>query len=406
MTTPNLATRLFSQHSRRRSSVSGKRATHPVSSFPARRYAGPVAFMEPSMADLFSPLELGPYTLRNRVVMAPLTRCRAGADGVPTEIMAEYYAQRASAGLIISEATCIAPEGLGYMNTPGVWNGEQVAAWARVTQAVHDRGGRIFCQLWHVGRISHPDLQPGGALPVAPSAIKPAGQVYTPGGLKDYVTPRALDADELPGIVRQYRVAASNAIAAGFDGVEVHGANGYLLDEFLRDGSNRRDDAYGGSLENRARLLLEVLDAVAGAVGAARTGVRLSPIQPFNDMRDSDPEGHFRRVVELIAPRGLAYLHVTELGKDAPGAAGTYFDPLSLRPLWPGVFMCNHGYQGASGNAAVASGRADLVAFGALYIANPDLVERLRAEAPLNSADPSTFYMGGERGYTDYPTLA
>jgi N-ethylmaleimide reductase len=358
-----------------------------------------------SNSPLFSPLDLGPYTLKNRIVMAPLTRSRATSDGIPTELMAEYYGQRASAGLILSEATCISPEGLGYMNTPGIWNGEQIAGWNRITQAVHDCGGRIYCQLWHVGRISHPDLQPGGALPVAPSAIRPAGQVYTPTGLKGYVTPRALDLDELPGIVRQYRVAASNAITAGFDGVEVHAANGYLLDEFLRDGSNHRTDAYGGSLENRARLLLEVLEAVCGAVGAARVGVRLSPIQPFNDMRDSDPEGHFRRIVELIAPFKLGYLHVTELGKDAPGAAGKHFDPLSLRPLWPGVFMCNHGYDAARGQDIVARGDADLVAYGALYIANPDLVERFKAGAALNAPDPATFYQGGERGYTDYPTM-
>jgi N-ethylmaleimide reductase len=358
-----------------------------------------------SPANLFSPIELGPHTLRNRIVMAPLTRSRATADGIPTEMMAEYYSQRATAGLIISEATCISPEGVGYMNTPGIWNGEQLAGWARITQAVHDRGGRIFCQLWHVGRISHPDLQPGGALPVAPSAIQPAGQVYTPTGLKDYVTPRALETDELPGIVRQYRVAASNAITAGFDGVEVHAANGYLLDEFLRDGSNQRTDAYGGSLENRSRLLLEVLEAVCGAVGAARVGVRLSPIQPFNDMRDSQPEAHFRRIVEWLAPLGLAYLHVTELGKTAPDAAGPYFDPLSLRALWPGRFMTNHGYDAASGDAVVSANGADLIAYGALYIANPDLVERFQTGAPLNSPDPSTFYMGGERGYTDYPSL-
>jgi len=355
---------------------------------------------------LFSPIELGPYTLKNRIVMAPLTRSRATAEGVPTEIMAEYYGQRASAGLIISEATCIAPEGVGYMNTPGIWNGEQVAAWNRVTQAVHDRGGRIYCQLWHVGRISHPDLQPDGRLPVAPSAIRPAGQVYTPTGPQDYVTPRALEADELPGLVRAYRVAASNAIAAGFDGVEVHGANGYLLDEFLRDGSNQRTDAYGGSLAKRARLLLEVVEAVVGAVGAGRTGVRLSPVQPFNDMRDTDPAGHFRQVVEWLAPFGLAYLHVTELGKDAPGAAGPWFDPRTLRGSWPGVFMSNHGYDAATGQAAIASGAADLVAYGALYIANPDLVERFRRGATLNVPDPATFYMGGEHGYIDYPALA
>jgi N-ethylmaleimide reductase len=357
------------------------------------------------MTDLFTPLQLGPYELKNRLVMAPLTRNRAGTDGVPTALMVTYYAQRASAGLIISEATCIAPQAVGYPATPGIWNGAQVAAWAAITDAVHARGGRIFCQLWHVGRISHPSLQPDGALPLAPSAIAPAGMAMTYSGPQPYVTPRALARDELAGIVSQYRVAARNAIAAGFDGVEVHAANGYLLDQFLRDGSNRRDDDYGGSVENRARLLLEVIDAVTDAVGAARTGVRLSPVQPFNDMHDSDPRATFSHVVDRLDRYGLAYLHITELGKDAPGAAGPWFEPGSLRQHWHGVYMTNHGYDRDTANAAIASGAADLVAFGVPYIANPDLAERFARSAPLNAPDPATFYGGGERGYTDYPGL-
>jgi len=357
------------------------------------------------MTDLFTPLQLGPYELKNRLVMAPLTRNRAGTDGVPTALMATYYAQRASAGLIISEATCIAPQAVGYPATPGIWNGDQIAAWATITDAVHARGGRIFCQLWHVGRISHPSLQPDGALPVAPSAIAPAGMAMTYSGPQPYVTPRALARDELAGIVNQYRVATKNALAAGFDGVEVHAANGYLLDQFLRDGSNQRDDEYGGSLDNRARLLFEVIDAVTDAVGAARAGVRLSPVQPFNDMRDSDPHTTFSHVVDRLDGYGLAYLHVTELGKDAPGAAGPWFEPNSLRRRWHGVYMTNHGYDRTSANAAIANGDADLVAFGVPYIANPDLVERFARNAPLNPPDPATFYGGGEQGYTDYPSL-
>lgn len=357
------------------------------------------------MKDLFSPLALGPYELRNRLVMAPMTRSRAGAGGVPTKLMAEYYGQRASAGLIVTEGVCIAPTGVGYLDTPGIWNGDQAAGWGRITQTVHAMGGRLYCQLWHVGRISHPDLQPDSALPVAPSAVRPAGQTYTRAGQKPFVTPRALETDELAGVVAQYRVAAKNAIAAGFDGVEVHAANGYLLDQFLRDGSNRRTDRYGGSVDNRARLLLEVLEAVASAVGSARVGVRLSPVQPFNDMRDGHPEATFGRVVDLLDPLGLAYLHVTRLGRDVPGAAGPYFDPNTLRQRWHGVYMTNHGYDRDSANAAVMTGETDLVAFGALYIANPDLVERFRAGAPLNAPDASTYYGGGEHGYTDYPVM-
>jgi len=355
--------------------------------------------------DLFSPLPLGTLILPNRMVMAPLTRNRASREGVPGPLNAEYYRQRASAGLLISEATCISPEGVGYPFTPGIWNDAQVAGWRLVTDAVHGAGGRIYCQLWHVGRVSHPDLQPGGALPVAPSAIAPAGEAFTYEGAKPFVTPRALGIDELPGIVAAYRQAARNALAAGFDGVEVHAANGYLLDEFLRDGSNQRTDAYGGGVDARARLLLEVLGEVCAALGAERVGVRLSPVQPFNDMRDSDPRGTFTRVVQWLDTLGLAYLHVTEMGRDAPGAAGPFFEPLDLRAHWRGVLMTNAGYDKARANAVLADDRADLVAFGVPFLANPDLPARFRRDAPLNAADPGTFYGGGERGYTDYPAL-
>lgn len=356
--------------------------------------------------DLFSPLQLGPHTLKNRFVMAPLTRNRASREGVPGPLQVEYYRQRAGAGLILSEATCISPEAVGYPFTPGIWNGIQVGGWADVTAAVHAEGGKMFCQLWHVGRVSHPDLQPGGHLPVAPSAIAPAGETFTYEGAKPFVTPRALATDELPSIVNAYRIAAKNALSAGFDGVEIHAANGYLLDEFLRDGSNTRSDAYGGNVDNRARLLMEVAEAVCGVWGASRVGVRVSPIQPFNDMRDSAPRATFTRIVELLNPFGLAYLHVTELGRDAPGAAGSFFDPLELRKIWKGVYMTNAGYDKARANAALAKGKADLVAFGVPFIANPDLPERYRRDAALNPPDPSTFYGGGEAGYTDYPFMA
>jgi N-ethylmaleimide reductase len=355
--------------------------------------------------DLFTPLQLGALSLPNRLVMAPLTRNRASRAGVPGPLQAEYYRQRATAGLIISEATCISPQAVGYPFTPGIWNAEQVDGWRLVTDAVHAEGGRMVCQLWHVGRVSHPDLQPDGALPVAPSPIAPAGEVYTYEGPKPYVTPRALGVDEFPGLIADYRRAAENAMAAGFDGVEVHAANGYLLDEFLRDGSNRRDDAYGGSIDARARLLLEVLDAVCAAIGSARVGVRLSPVQPFNDMRDSDPRATFTRVVQLLDGYGLAWLHVTEMGREAPGAAGPFFEPLELRRNWRGVYMANAGYDKARANAVLAAGQADLIAFGIPFLANPDLPERLRRDAPLNAPDLATFYGGDARGYTDYPFL-
>lgn len=358
------------------------------------------------MTDLFTPLTLGPYTLPNRLAMAPLTRNRSTREGVPHALNVEYYRQRAGAGLIVSEGTCISPEGVGYPLTPGIWNDAQVAGWKTVTEAVHARDGRIFCQLWHVGRVSHPSLQPGGRLPVAPSAIGIPGQAHTYEGPQPFVTPRALETSELPGIVAQYRHAAGMALAAGFDGVEVHAANGYLLDEFLRDGSNHRTDAYGGSVDNRARLLLEVMEAVCQVWGADRVAVRLSPINPFNGMSDSHPQGTFTRVVELLGRFKLAYLHITEMGKDAPGAAGPHFDPLALRDVWKGVLMTNAGYDKAGANAVLAAGRADLVAFGVSYIANPDLEARFRADAPLNAPDFATFYGGGAHGYTDYPFMA
>ncbi|MDO9372433.1 MAG: alkene reductase [Gammaproteobacteria bacterium] len=354
---------------------------------------------------VFSSIQVGPYTLPNRIALAPLTRNRAGQGNVPQALNVEYYAQRSGAGLIITEATQVSPQGVGYPATPGIHSAEQVAGWRRVTDTVHAKGGHIFLQLWHVGRISHPALQPDGALPVAPSALKPAGQAITYEGPKDFVTPRALELAELPGIVEQYRSGAQNALAAGFDGVEIHGANGYLLDQFLRDGSNQRTDAYGGSIENRARLMLEVTGAVCSVWGANRVGIRLSPLQPFNDMRDSNPEATFSYAVEQLNRFGLAYLHVTEMGKDAPGAAGPAFDLGKLRRIWKGVYMTNGGYDLARANAALAKGEADMVAFGVLFLANPDLPLRFARGAPLNTPDQATFYGGNAQGYTDYPFM-
>ncbi len=361
--------------------------------------------MTTPLVDVFSPLQLGPLRLPNRIVMAPMTRNRAGEGNVPGDLVREYYRQRASAGLIITEGAQVSPLGQGYPFTPGIHSPEQVAGWRRVTEAVHARGGRIFLQLWHVGRISHPSLLPGGALPVGPSALQPAGQVYTFEGLQDFVTPHALRLDEIPGIVDAFRSGARNALEAGFDGVEIHGANGYLLDQFLRDGTNRRDDAYGGSIANRARLMREVTEAVCAIWGADRVGLRLSPLNPFNDIRDSDPEATFSHLVECLNPLGLAYLHINEQGAEAPGAAGPAFDLRKLRALFKGIHMVNAGYDKARANAALAAGEADLVAFGVPYIANPDLPERFAQDVPLNSADPATFYGGNAAGYTDYPAM-
>ncbi|OIQ77871.1 N-ethylmaleimide reductase [mine drainage metagenome] len=338
------------------------------------------------------------------MVMAPLTRCRAGEGNVPTDLIAEYYRQRASAGLIISEATQIMPEGQGYPSTPGIYSLEQIAGWKKVTSAVHAAGGKIVLQLWHVGRVSHSSFQPGGVLPVAPSAIRPAGQVFTYTGLQDFVTPRALAAEEIPALLEDDRHASELALQAGFDGVEVHAANGYLIDQFLRDGTNHRTDQYGGSIANRCRLLVEVVATVAKVWGADRVGVRISPINQFNDIRDSNPQALFNHVAEVLNLFKLAYLHVVEVGMtgDAPQA----FDFAELRRAFQGNYMANGGYDKARGNAAIASGHADCVAYGTPFIANPDLVERFAKDAPLNVADQNTFYGGSEQGYTDYPALA
>ncbi len=362
----------------------------------------------PRHPELFTPVRLGPYRLANRLVMAPLTRNRAGPGGVPQALNAAYYAQRASAGLIVTEASQISPQGLGYPNTPGIHSPEQVAGWRRVTEAVHTRDGRIFLQLWHVGRISHPTLQPdgalGGSLPVAPSAIRPEGQAVTHDGPRDFVTPRALTLAEIPGIIDQYRAAARNALSAGFNGVEVHAANGYLLDQFLRDGSNRRDDAYGGPIAKRARLLLEVTEAVAKVWGATRVGVRISPVNSFNSMSDSDPDATFGHVAQALNRFGLAYLHVVERDSSDHASEPSY-DRRRLRAAFDGPYIANGGYDRLRGDRALASGGADLIAFGKDFLANPDLPERFRRHAPLNQPDPATFYGGDGRGYTDYPAL-
>lgn len=355
--------------------------------------------------DLFSPLKLGRLELPNRIVMAPLTRNRATVPGcIPNDLNVTYYAQRASSGLIISEATPISLMAHGYPATPGIHTAQQVAGWKKVVDAVHAKGGRIFLQLWHVGRISHPSLLPDHTLPVAPSAIRPAGQAFTYEGLQDFVMPRALATEEIPGLIDDYRKAAENALQAGFDGVEVHGANGYVLDQFLRDGTNQRTDQYGGSIANRTRLLLEVVATVCKVWGADRVGVRLSPINQFNDIRDANPQALFNHVAETLNPFGLAYLHVVEVGMT--GDAPQPFDFGELRRCFKGNYMANGGYDKTRGNAAIAAGHADCIAYGVPYIANPDLVERFARNAELNEADPSTFYGGGEQGYTDYPVLA
>ncbi len=353
---------------------------------------------------LFQPVDLGPIQIQNRIVMAPLTRSRATPDGVPRDMHVEYYRQRATAGLIITEATNISGEGRGYAWTPGIWTDAQVEGWRKVTDAVHAEGGHIYLQLWHVGRVSHPDLQPGNALPVAPSAIAAKGQSFTEEGMKDMVTPRALSADELPRVVEDYRHAARQAKAAGFDGVEIHSANGYLLDQFLRDGANKRDDAFGGSVENRLRFPLQVVDAVVDVWGPERTGIRISPVSPANDLTDSDPKSVFLPYVEALSERRLAYLHVVEGATGGPREVGG-FDLSILREKFSGLYMGNNDYSPQLAAERVASGAIDLACFGRPFISNPDLVRRIALGAPLAPWDKSTFYGGDERGYTDYPPM-
>ena len=363
------------------------------------------------MTTLFDPLRFGAITVSNRIAMAPLTRNRAYPGRLPGDLHVEYYRQRASAGLIVTEATQISPEGQGYLDTPGIYDAAQVAGWRRVTGAVPDAGGRIVLQLWHVGRISHVSLLPDRQVPVSSTARRANGKTFTAKGFEDVSAPRALALDELPRIVADYRRAAGLAMQAGFDGVEVHGANGYLLDQFLRDSINDRDDAYGGPIDQRARLLLEVMQAVGGEVGADRTGVRLSPVTPSNDAgQDSDPQALFAHVVDRLAQLRLAFLHVVE-GQTGGARDFAPFDFGALRKRFKqghpqGAWIVNNGYDRAMATAAVADGAADMVAFGRPFIANPDLVRRLRENAPLNTPQRETFYGGDARGYTDYPTLA
>jgi len=353
------------------------------------------------MNPLFEPLQIGELSLPNRIVMAPLTRCRASAGRVPNALMAEYYAQRAGAGLILTEATCVSAQGVGYPDTPGIWSDEQVQGWQWVTQAVHAAGGRIFLQLWHVGRVSHPDyLQ--GELPVAPSAIAPKGHVSLLRPMRDYVTPRVLEISEIPGIIETYRQGAENAKLAGFDGVEIHAANGYLLDQFLQDSTNQRKDSYGGTIENRARLLLEATDAAISVWGAGRVGVHLAPRGDAHDMGDSNPLATFSYVAEQLGQRGIAFIFTREsLGDDSIGP--------ELKKRFGGVLIANEGYTRETAMQVLASGEADAVAFGKDYIANPDLPRRLQLNLPLNPYHSETFYGAGQQnlsvGYTDYPSL-
>ncbi|CAI1523524.1 alkene reductase [Serratia plymuthica] len=354
---------------------------------------------------LFQPYNLGPISLTNHIVMAPLTRNRAGAGLVPSELAATYYAQRATAGLLITEATQISVQAQGYQDTPGIYTPAQIDGWRKVTDAVHAKGGHIFVQLWHVGRISHIDLQPGGAAPVAPSAIRAETKTFVNNGFADVSEPRALELDEIKDIIEDFRKASANAIAAGFDGVEIHGANGYLLEQFLKDGANQRTDEYGGSIENRARLLLEVVAAVKDEIGAERTGVRISPVSPANAISISDPQPQYDYLVEQLDALGIVYLHVVEGATGGPRDVSP-FDYGSLRRRFKNTYIGNNGYDLALASGQLAEGKADLFAFGRPFIANPDLVERLKTQAPLATLVPETLYGGGAEGYTDYPPLS
>ncbi|NMN59944.1 N-ethylmaleimide reductase [Xanthobacter sp. SG618] len=358
-----------------------------------------------SATSLFEPFRLSELTLPNRIVMAPLTRNRAAAGFVPSDLAPQYYALRADAGLLITEASQISQQGQGYQDTPGIYSDAQVEGWKKVTDAVHAKGGRIFIQLWHVGRVSHTSLQPNGGAPVAPSALTAATKTFVNNGFAETSAPRALELSEIPGIVEDYRRAAANAIKAGFDGVEVHGANGYLIDQFLKDGSNQRTDAYGGSIENRSRFLLEVMDAVIAEIGAARTGLRLSPVSPANGITESHPQALFNHVIDELEKRHPVYIHVVEGATGGPRDVAPDFSFEELRKRYSGAWMVNNGYDLALANAVLAEGKADLVAFGKPFISNPDLVERLQRNAPLNELDRDTLYGGGAKGYIDYPTL-
>ena len=349
---------------------------------------------------LFTPVTLGNLTLKNRIIMAPMTRNRAAEGNVPQAMNVEYYRQRASAGLIITEASQVSPEGVGYPGTPGIYSEAQVKGWQKVTNAVHDEGGFIYLQLWYCGRISHPDLLPDNQTPVAPSAIKPEGEAVTFEGIKTFVEPHALEIDEIKSIVNQYKHAAQMAKQAGFDGVEIHAANGYLIDQFLRDGSNKRTDEYGGNKENRMRLLNEVIDAVLETWDSKSVGIRLTPENSFNDMSDSNPQAHFNYFIRQLNERKLAYIHLLE--GDMMGAARKV-NYRALRDAYKGIYMANNGYDKDRAQTAIANGDCDLVAFGVPFLANPDLVHRYKNSLQLNEAEQNTFYGGDETGYTDYP---
>ncbi len=357
------------------------------------------------MPTLFEPIRVGDIALANRIVMAPLTRSRAAPGQVPSPLAVEYYRQRATAGLIISEATQVCAEGQGYLDTPGIYDAEQVAGWRRITDAVHAAGGRIVAQLWHVGRISNVALQPNGQAPVSSTARRAEAKSLTRDGFVPVSTPRALRTEEIPAVVASYRHAARCAMDAGFDGVEVHAANGYLIEQFLRDSINDRSDQYGGSIENRSRLLLEVMQAVAGEIGGARAGLRLSPVTPANDAgQDSNPQALYGHAVAQLAPLQLAFIEVVE-GQTGGARDFAPFDYAALRRKFSGAWIVNNGYQRQMAIDVVASGGADLVSFGRPFISNPDLVRRLREDAPLNPLDKGTLYGGGAKGYTDYPML-
>ena len=358
------------------------------------------------MPSLFDPVRVGDLQLSNRIVMAPLTRNRAGAGQVPTATMAEYYVQRATAGLIVTEASQVCAMGQGYLDTPGIHTAEQVQGWRRITDAVHAAGGKIVLQLWHVGRISHVSLLPEGAAPVSCTARAAETKTFTAKGFEPCSAPRVLRLDEIPGVVDAYRSAARRAIESGFDGVEVHGANGYLIDQFLRNSINDRSDAYGGAIENRVRLLLEVMRSICGEIGGGRTGLRLSPVTPVNDAgQDSDAQSLFNHAVEQLAPLNLAFLHIIEGQTGGPRDVAP-FDYAALRSRYRGAWMVNNGYTRDMALQAVASGAADLVAFGKPFISNPDLVRRLREDLPLAPLNPKTLYGGGTAGYTDYPAYS
>jgi N-ethylmaleimide reductase len=354
--------------------------------------------------DLFTQYELGSFRLSNRMVMAPMTRCRAIEGNIPNPLSITYYVQRSQAGLIITEGSQVSSQGVGYIRTPGIYSSEQVAGWRKVTDAVHQSGSKIFLQLWHVGRVSHPDFLRGG-LPVAPSALPVEGDIHTPFGKKKMEIPRALELEEIPSIINQFRRGAVNAKAAGFDGVEIHGANGYLLDQFLRDGSNHRTDQYGGSLHNRARLPLEVVEAVIDVFGADRVGYRISPHFQRYSMNDSNPHETFCYFAEELSRLNLGFLHMIERVGEPMRVAPEARLASIIRRIFKRTFILNGGYDADKGNATIQKGEADLISYGSLFLANPDLPERFRKNAPLNTPDITTFYAGEERGYIDYPVL-